>query len=99
MFVLVSRVFVISHPAEMMSASNTSVCVVPATVRFTSTEILEALICEVFISGTSISVSTLMVLTFRVDVFMVGAAMVEDAVISIASNVDVLISSADILGI
>ena len=40
-----------------------------------------------------------MVLAFRVDVFIVGATMVVDAVISIACNDDVLMSSADILGI
>ena len=99
MFELVLRVLVISQSAVMLPASRVSVCVVPATVRFTSTEILEVLICDVFMSGTSISVSTLIVLAFRVDVFIVGATMVVDAVISIACNDDVLMSSADILGI
>jgi hypothetical protein len=69
MFVLVSRVFVISHPAVMRSASRVSVCVVPKTRRSTSTEILEALSCDVLMSGTVISVSTIMVLTFRVEMF------------------------------
>lgn len=70
MLELVSRVLVISQPAEMMSASNMSVCVVPATDRFTSTEILEALSCDVLMSGTEMS-ATFMVLTFRVEMFAV----------------------------
>ena len=70
MFVLVSSVLVISQPADMISASKISVCVVPATDRFTSTEILEALSCDVLMSGISIS-ATFMVLTFSVEMFAV----------------------------
>ena len=70
MFVLVSREFVISHPAVKRFASNVSVCVVPKTRRFTSTEILEAFSCDVLMSGTAMS-ATFMVLTFRVEMFAV----------------------------
>jgi len=64
MFELVSSVLVISHPAEMVSASRVSVCVVP------SHEMLEAFSCDVFIAGTSIF-AMFMVLTFRVEMFAV----------------------------